>query len=46
MQDTATLRTSVGDMLGILQPQLASGVPVKKTLHPSQGRGTRLQNRC
>lgn len=33
-------------MLGIRQPHPASGVPVKKAGHPSQGRGTRLQNYC
>lgn len=46
MQDKATLGTSLSDMLGILQPQLASGVPVQKALPPSQKRGARLQNCC
>lgn len=42
MQDKATLGTSVGDMLGTLQPPLASGILVEKALHLSQGKGSRL----
>jgi hypothetical protein len=38
------LGSSVGDMLGTLQPQLASGILVEKALHPSQERGSRLQD--
>ena len=41
-QDGATLETSEENRLGILQPHLASEVPVKKASHPSQGRGSQV----